>query len=61
MSPNDDYFDDDAFDQALSEYHERTWVPADFADLPTDVQSEIVERAIQLRAANDRLRDLRAA
>jgi hypothetical protein len=61
MSPNDDYFDDDAFDQALSEYHERTWDPADFADLPTDVQSEIVERAIQLRAANDRLRDLRAA
>ena len=61
MSPNDDYFDDDAFDQALSEYHERTWDPAVFADLPTDVQSEIVERAIQLRAANDRLRDLRAA
>ena len=61
MSRNDDYFDDDAFDQALSEYHERTWDPADFADLPTDVQSEIVERAIQLRAANDRLRDLRAA
>jgi len=61
MSPNDDYFDDDAFDQALSEYHERTWDAAYYADLPSDVQSEIVERAIQLRAANDRLRDLRAA
>jgi len=61
MPPNDDYPDDDAFDQALNEYHEQTWDPADFADLPTDVQCNIVERACQIRVANDRLRELRAA
>jgi len=52
MPPNDDYFE-----QALSEYRERTWDPTDFADLPTDVQSDIMDRAVRIQAANDRLRD----
>ena len=61
MSPNDDYPDDDSFERALREYREQTWDPADFADLPTEVQSDIVERASQLKAAHDRLDDLLAA
>jgi hypothetical protein len=61
MSPNDDYPDDDSFERALRECREQTWDPADFADLPTEVQSDIVERASQLKAAHDRLDDLLAA
>lgn len=48
--------DDDSFEQALREYHEETWDPAEFADLPTNVQCDIVERAYLIRAANDRLK-----
>jgi hypothetical protein len=60
MSPNDDY-PDDAFERALCEYREQTWDPADFADLPTDVQCDIVERASQIKAAHDRFNDSMAA
>jgi len=56
MTPNDD-----SFEQALNEYREQTWDPADFADLPTDVQSDIVARACRIQAANDRLKELLAA
>jgi len=56
MPPNDDCPDDDSFEQALREYHEETWDPAKFADLPTNVQFYIVERACLIRAANDRLK-----
>jgi hypothetical protein len=56
MPPNDDCPDDDSFEQALREYHEETWDPAEFADLPTNVQCDIVERACLIRAANDRLK-----
>jgi len=61
MPPNDVYPDDDSFEQALREYHEQTWDPAEFADLPTNVQSDIVERACQIQAANDRLNESLAA
>jgi hypothetical protein len=61
MPPNDDYPDDDSFERALEEYRERSWCPDDFADLPTEVQSEIIERACRIQAANDRFNDLRLA
>jgi hypothetical protein len=61
MPPNDVYLDDDSFEQALREYHEQTWDPAEFGDLPTNVQSDIVERACQIQAANDRLNESLAA
>ena len=52
MDPNE------LFEQALHEYRERSWCPDDFADLPTDVQDGIMERACQIQAANDRLEEL---
>jgi hypothetical protein len=61
MSPNDVCPDDDSFEQALREYREQTWDPAEFADLPTNVQCDIVERASLIQAANDRLNELLAA
>lgn len=61
MPTNDDCLDDDSFERALREYHERSWCPDDFADLPTDVQRDIIERACQIQAANDRLNELRLA
>jgi hypothetical protein len=60
MSPNDGYPDDDSFERALREYREQTWDPADFADLPAHVQSDIVERAFQIKAAHDRFDNLMA-
>jgi hypothetical protein len=63
MPPNDERSvpDNDSFQQALCEYRERTWCPDDFADLPTDVQCDIVERASRIQAASDRLNGLMAA
>jgi hypothetical protein len=61
MLPNDVYPDADSFERALREYREQTWDPAEFADLPTDVQCDIVERASRIQAASDRLNDLLAA
>jgi hypothetical protein len=61
MPPNDDCPEDDSFVQALGEYREQTWDPAEFADLPTDVQCDIVQRACRIHAANDRLKELLAA
>ena len=61
MSPNDVCPDDDSFARALHEYPEQTWDSAEFADLPTDVQCDIVERACRIQAANDRLKELLAA
>ena len=61
MPPSDDYPDDNSFERALDEYRERSWCPDDFADLPTEVQTAIVERACQIQAANDRFNDLRLA
>jgi hypothetical protein len=58
MPPNDDCPDDDSFEQALREYRERSWCPDEFADLSTDVQCDIIERACQIQAANDRLNEL---
>jgi len=53
--------DDDAFKRALSEYREQTWDSTDFADLPTDVQSDIVARACRIQVADERLKELLAA
>ena len=61
MPPNDVRPNDDSFERALCEYREQTWDPAEFADLPTDVQSDIVKRACRIQAANDRLKELLAA
>jgi len=61
MPPNDVYLDNDSFEQALRDYREQTWDPAEFADLPTNVQYDIVERACQIQAANDRLNESLAA
>lgn len=61
MPPNDACPDDDSFERALGEYRERSWCPDDFADLPTNVQRHIIERACEIQAANDRLRDFLAA
>ena len=61
MPPNDVCLDDDSLEQALREYREQTWDPAEFADLPTNVQCDIVERASMIQAANDRLSELLAA
>jgi hypothetical protein len=61
MPPNDACPDDDSVERALSEYRERSWCPDDFADLPTNVQRHIIERACEIQAANDRLRDFMAA
>jgi hypothetical protein len=61
MSPNDVSPDDDSFERALREYREQTWDSAEFVDLPTDVQCDIVERASRIQAANDRLNELLAA
>ena len=49
---------DECFAQALHEYRESTWCPDDFADLPTDVQDRIMERACQIQEADDRLNEL---
>ena len=61
MSPNDVYPDADSFERAVCEYREQTWDPAEFADLPTDVQCDILERASQIQAASDRLNERLAA
>jgi hypothetical protein len=61
MPPDDVYPDDESFEQALHEYREQTWDPAEFADLPTNVQCNIVERASRIQAANDRLNERLAA
>jgi len=61
MPPHDVYPDADSFEQALREYREQTWDPAEFADLPTNLQCDIAERASLIRAANDRLSELLAA
>ena len=61
MPPNDVRSNDDSFERALCEYREQTWDPAEFADLPTVVQCDIVERACQIQAANDRLNESLAA
>lgn len=37
------------FTKALYEYQEATWDDADFAELPHEVQSEILQRAQQLK------------
>jgi len=55
MTPNDNCPDDDSFNLALREYRQQASDPADFADLPTDVQCDIVERACRIKSANDRL------
>jgi hypothetical protein len=60
MPPNDVRPDDDSFERALREYREQTWDPAEFADLPTDVQCDIVERACRIQAADERLNKLAA-
>lgn len=61
MLPNDVCPNDDSFEQALREYREKTWDPAEFVDLPTEEQCDIVERACRIQAANDRLNELLAA
>jgi hypothetical protein len=61
MPPNDECPNDDSFEQALREYREETWDSAEFADMPTDVQCDIVEKACRIQAANDRLKELMAA
>ena len=61
MPPNDVRSNDDSFERALGEYREQTWDPAEFADLPTAVQSDIVQRACRIEAANARLKELLAA
>jgi hypothetical protein len=53
MSPNDACPDNDSFMQAFSEYREQTSDSTDFADLSTDVQCDIVERACRIQAVND--------
>ena len=55
MPPNDDCPDDDSFEQALYEYRERSWCPDEFAELPTEVQRGIMERAIQIQEAEERM------
>jgi hypothetical protein len=51
MPPNDD-----SFEQALREYHEETWDPAEFADLRS-----VRHRGKGLQAADDRLNELNQA
>ena len=50
---------DECFEQALYEYRERSWCPDVFDELPTDVQLGIMERAIQIQEADERM--IRAA
>jgi hypothetical protein len=52
---------DECFEQALREYRECSWCPDDFADLPTEVQHDIVARAVQIQAADERLKELMPA
>jgi len=59
--PSDVCPDNDSFERALCEYREQTWDPTEFAELPTDVQCDIIERACRIQAANDRLKELLAA
>ena len=61
MPPSDDWLDDDSFERALREYRKSSWCSDDFVDLPTETQCEIIERARQIQAANDRLKELPAA
>jgi len=61
MPTNDECPNNDSFERALREYREQTWDSAEFADMPTDVQCDIVERACRIQAANDRLKELMAA
>jgi len=61
MPPNDECPTNDSFEQALREYREQTWDSSEFADMPTDVQCDIVERACRIQATNDRLKELMAA
>jgi hypothetical protein len=53
MPPSRSVPDNHSFQQALCEYRERTWCPDDLADLPTEVQCDIVERASRIQAAGD--------
>lgn len=55
MAPNE------CFEQALQEYRERSWYPDEYADLPTDVQDDIMKRAWQIQAADNRLNELAQA
>lgn len=48
----------DCFQRALNEYRESSWCPDDFADLPTEVQHDIIERAYQIQAGTDRLNEV---
>jgi hypothetical protein len=57
MPPDDAGPEDNSFERALREYREQTCDPAEFADLPTDVQCDILERACRIQAASDRLRE----
>lgn len=52
-SPHDDCLDADCFQRALNEYRESSCCSDDFADLPTEVQRGIVERACQIQEAID--------
>ena len=61
MSPNDGCPDNDSFMQAFSEYREQTSDTTEFADLPPDVQCDIVERACRIQSVNDRRRAYFAA
>lgn len=45
----------ECFEQALYEYRERSWCPDEFGGLPTDVQRGIMERAIQIQEAEERM------
>ena len=49
----------DCFERALREYRESSWCPDEFAELSTDVQHGITERAIQIQEADERM--IRAA
>jgi hypothetical protein len=57
MPPNDDCPNDSFLERALCEYRERSWCSDDFADLPTDVQCDIIERACEIQAADGRLNE----
>ena len=57
-SPHDDCLNADCFQRALNEYRESSWCSDDFADLPTEVQRGIIERACQIQEVTDRLNEV---
>ena len=57
-SPHDACLYADCFQRALGEYRESSWCTDDFADLPTEVQRVIIERACQIQEATDRLNEV---